>query len=403
MRHGILTARLLAAHPLRTILSLAGLVVGVATVMVMAAVGRGAEQRLVRQVRALGTDLVVIRPAPAPRIPGRSLQAPTLTTFRPGDVTAITTGSALARAAAGEVRRALVVRWEGRNTTTSVHGTSAAGLALRNMAAARGRLFDDEEDRQRRRVALVGPGVVRALFGQQDPVGLELRIGSTPFEVIGVLQPRGVDPGGADLDHVVVVPLETAMRRLLNVPHLDAIFVQARATAQLDALEREVIEILTRRHPPRAGSPNPFLVQNQAVLLRTERGTMGAMRRLTAGASSLALVVGGMGIVALSLLSLRERTREIGLRRAVGARQSDIKAQFLWESALVGVLGGGAGVLVGGIVAALSALLSPWDLVISWRAAALGLLGSLGLGLVAGVIPARRAARLDPIAALRRE
>lgn len=401
-RSAALSARLLAAHRLRTLLSVAGLVVGVATVMVMAAVGQGAERRLLEQVRAMGTDLVVIRPAQAPRVAGRAQQSATLTTFRPADVDAIRDESGLAREAAGEVRRTQVVRWEGRNTTTTVSGTTVEGLTLRNMSAATGRVFDDDEDRQRRLVAVVGRSVVRTLFGEVDPVGLELRIGNTPFEVIGVLAPRGTDPGGADLDHVVVIPLETAMRRVLNVPYLDAIYIQARSSDQLDPLEREVLDIMTRRHRPRAGAPSPFVVLNQAVLLRTERGTAQAMEGLILGVSSLALVVGGIGIVALSLLSLRERTREIGLRRAVGARRTDIRLQFLVESGMLGILGGGLGVLAGVAVGGLAALLGPWDLVLSWRAAGLGLLGSVALGLTVGVIPAMRAARLDPITALRR-
>lgn len=401
-RSAAISARLLSAHRLRTLLSVSGLVVGVATVTVMAAVARGAEVRLLRQVRAMGTDLVVIRPAPAPRVPGRAQQSLTLTTFRPADVAAIQSTSALARAAAGEVRRTQVVRWEGRNTTTTVSGTTVEGLALRNMSAATGRPFDDDEDRQRRLVALVGPSLARTLFGTTDPVGRALRVGNTPVEVIGVLRPRGTDPGGADLDHVVVVPLETAMRRLWNVPYLDAIYVQARGSAQLEALETEVLGILGERHRPRSGSAHPFVVQNQAVLLRTEQGTARAMRGLIAGVSSLAVLVGGLGIVALSLLSLRERAREIGLRRAVGARRRDIQAQFLVESAMLGVLGGGLGIAVGITVAGVLALLGPWQLVLSWRAAALGLAVSVMLGLLVGVLPAARAARLDPIAGLRR-
>jgi len=400
-RHAALSVRLLAAHRLRTLLSVSGLVIGVATVMVMVAVGQGAERRLLAQVRALGTDLVVVRPAPAPRVAGRAGPARTLTTLRPADVEAIREESALARAAAGEVHRSLVVRWEGRNTTTAVTGTTAGGLQLRNLAVARGRLFDDDEDRQRRRVAVLGPGVVRALFGSADPVGLELRVGAIPFEVIGVLRPRGVDPGGADLDHVVMIPLETAMRRVVNVPWLDALVVQARGAAHLDALEREVLEILARRHPARAGAPSPFLVQNQAVILRTERGTARAMRGLVAGVSVLSLLVGGIGIVALTLLSVRERAREIGLRRAVGARRTDIQFQFLLESTLLGALGGALGVVTGVAVAGLAAWIGPWDLALSAPATAAGLGGALLLGLVVGLIPAARAARLDPAASLR--
>lgn len=397
-----LSLRLLASNRRRTLLGVGGLALGVATVMMMTAAGLGAERRLLRQVRAMGTDLLVIRPAPAPPVPGRPRQSTTLTTFRPADVDAIQEESRLARAAAGEVRRQLAVRWEGRTTTTTVSGSGVEGLALRNLVAARGRAFDGEEDRQRRRVALVGRSVVRALFGAIDPIGAEIRIEGVPFEVIGVLRARGVDAGGADLDQVVVIPLETALRRVVNVPWLDAIYVQASAPERLDGLEREVRALLAARHPVRTGSGDPWLVQNQAVLLRTERGTAQAMRRLVAGVTALALVIGGAGIVALSLLTMRERASEVGLRRALGARGMDIQTQFVVESAVLGLLGGVIGVAAGSTLAGLGALVGPWDLVLAWRPAALALVGSLALGLTVGTIPAARAARLDPVEALRR-
>ena len=238
--------------------------------------------------------------------------------LRPVDAEAIERESALAVASAPVVNQAMVVRWEGVNTTTTVTGTTVEGLRMRNISAARGRVFEDDDDRQRRRVALVGPTVVRSLFGGADPVGRVVRIGSVPFEVIGMTRARGVDPNGADLDDVVVVPLETAMRRLLNIPYVHALFVQAPSSADLDGLEREVREILQGRYPGRSGMLDLFVVQNQTTLLRTERGAARAMNQLIVGVSLLSLLAGGVGIVAVMLIAVRERTREIGLRRALG-------------------------------------------------------------------------------------
>lgn len=396
-----LSVRILAAHRLRTGLSVSGLLVGVAAVMVMAAVGEGAERGVLARVRAMGTDLLVVTPAPAPRLAGRTRQLATVTTLRAADAAAIAEEVARAQAAAPAVIRPVVAHFEGRNVPTTLLGTTPAGLGIRNLRPATGRLFDQVEDQERRRVALLGPTIAEALFGTDDPVGREIRLGAVPVDVIGVLERRGTDVAGSDLDHVVVVPLQTAMRRVLNVPYVHALYVQARSSADLPALEAEVRGVLDRRHPRRAGTPEPFLVQNQAVLLRTERGAARALNRLIVTTGFLALLVGGIGILATMLLSVRERVREIGLRRAVGARGRDIRLQFLLESGLLAAAGGASGVVVGLVVAALAAVVGPWDLVLSWRAGLLGLASSTALGLTVGVIPAARASRLQPIDALR--
>jgi putative ABC transport system permease protein len=408
-RHGrlarglLLSLQLLLAHRLRTVLSVSGLLAGVAAVIVMVAIGQGAERRVLQRVQAMGTNLLVVSAAPAQRVAARPRQVAVHTMLRPADAEAIERESALAVASAPVVNQAMVVRWEGVNTTTTVTGTTVEGLRMRNISAARGRVFEDDDDRQRRRVALVGPTVVRSLFGGADPVGRVVRIGSVPFEVIGTTRARGVDPTGADLDDVVVVPLETAMRRLLNIPYVHALFVQAPSSADLDGLEREVREILQGRYPGRSGMLDLFVVQNQTTLLRTERGAARAMNQLIVGISFLSLLAGGIGIVAVMLIAVRERTREIGLRRALGAKRRDIRLQFMLESTMLAAGGGLAGVAVGLAAAAGAAALGPWDLVVSWPAAGLGVVCSTILGLIVGVIPAARAARLEPIAALRAE
>ncbi|HLG58767.1 MAG TPA: ABC transporter permease [Vicinamibacterales bacterium] len=408
-RHGrlarglLLSLQLLLAHRLRTALGVSGLLAGVAAVIVMVAIGQGAERRVLQRVQAMGTNLLVVSAAPAQRVAARPRQVAVHTMLRPGDAEAIERESALAVAAAPAVNGAMVVRWEGVNTTTTVTGTTVEGLRMRNISAVRGRVFEDDDDRQRRRVALVGPTVVRSLFDGADPVGRVVRIGNVPFEVIGMTRARGVDPNGADLDDVVVVPLETAMRRLLNIPYVHALFVQAPSSGDLDGLERDVREILQGRYPGRSGMLDLFVVQSQTTLLRTERGAARAMNQLIVGVSLLSLLAGGVGIVAVMLIAVRERTREIGLRRALGAKRRDIRLQFMLESTMLAAGGGLAGVAVGLAAAAGAAAASPWDLVVSWPVAGLGVVCSTILGLIVGVIPAARAARLEPIAALRAE
>ena len=367
----------------------------------MVALGRGAERLVVERVRALGTDLLIVAAAPSPRVAGRLRQVATSTLLRPADAEAIMDEVPRALAVAPAVHRTLVVRADGRNTSVLVTGTTPDGLRIRRIVPARGRVHDELEEIERRRVAVLGPVLAATLFGADDPIGRAMRIGNVPFEIIGVARPRGVDPGGADLDNAIAIPLETALRRVLNVPYVDALYVQARATSELDALEREVRAMLRERHRVREGAPDPFIVRNQAVILRTERAAARALDRLTVGVAALGVVVGGIGILAVMLISVRERTREIGLRRALGARRGDIRAQFVAEAALLAMAGGAGGVAAGVLATLLGAAVSSWTPLIPWTTAAVSVIASALLGIAAGAIPAARAARLEPVTALR--
>jgi putative ABC transport system permease protein len=379
----------------------AGLLIGGAAVIVMVAVAKGTEQRVLARVQAMGTNVLVVAAAPARPVLGRPRQAATHTMLREADASIIRRDAALAIATAPAIVRSFVVRAESLNTSTLLLGTTAEGLRIRSVRAGAGRLFTSDDDAEQRRVVLLGPTVARNLFGDTDPVGRTVRIASAPFDVIGVTRPQGVDPAGVDQDNRVFVPLRTAMRRLLNIPYVDAIYVQALRSGDLAQLEREVGTLLRGRLGDRSGTSDAFVVQNPAMLLRSEREAAQVMNQLIAVAAALSLGLGGIGIVAVLLISIRERTSEIGLRRAVGARRHDIRREFLIESVLLAALGGMGGVAVGTLVAFAAALVGPWDLVLSWPAALLGLACSVTLGVVAGVVPAIRAASLDPIVALR--
>lgn len=397
----LLSLRLLAEHRLRTLLSVSGLLVGAAVVTVMVAVGRGARERVLDQIRALGTDLLLVNAAPAPRVAGRDRQADVVTLLRPADARAILDGTPRARRAAAQVARSFTVHADGRAVPTVLSGTTPEGLAMRGIEAGQGRLFDDLEDRQRARVAVLGPTAARNLFGGTRAVGRGIRVGREPYEVIGVARARGLDPGGGDLDDVVLVPLETAMRRALNIPYVHTLLVQARTTGDLPRLEAEVRDILAERHRVRAGMPELWRVLNQATLLRTERAAAHSLSGLVVGVAGLAFVVGAIGILSVMLMSVRERMREIGLRRAVGARGRDILLQFVLEAAIVAGAGGAVGLLAGMAAAAVVAAIGPWDLRISWTAAAFTFAAAGLVGLIGGLVPARRAAAITPIEALR--
>jgi putative ABC transport system permease protein len=397
-----LSAKLLAVHKLRTALSVSGLVVGVAAVMVMVAFARGAEADVLERFRAMGSDLVIVSAAPAPRIAGRPRESASVTLLRPDDARALERGSRHSLGAAPSVSRSVLARWQDRPVPTTLNGITPAGLRLRNVTVAGGRAFDDVDEAARSRVALLGPTAARALFGGRDPVGEEIRVGGTVLEVIGVTHPRGTDLGGADLDDVVLVPLATALRRLLNQPYVTTIFVRVASGADLAGLEAEVRRALDALHPAPTGAVELFRVQNQAQLLRSERDAARSLSTLVVGVAALGLLVGAIGIFAVMTISVRERVREVGLRRALGARRGDIRLQFLMEAGLLAAVGSGAGGLAGGASAWAGALLGPWELRVSWDVALLAFATSTAVGLVSGLLPAWKAARMEPADALTR-
>jgi len=397
----LLSVQILAAHRLRTLLSVSGLLIGVAAVIVMVAIGKGADRRLLEHLQAMGTDLIIVSAAPATRVAGRPRQVPVRTDLRVSDAQAIVEKSAFAIASAPVINHSVVLRRGGVNRTTALIGTTADGLRIRNIRAQSGRLFDNVDDVERRSVAVLGPVAARSLFPDADPVGQELRLGSLRLDVIGVAEPRGRDALGNELDDFIVVPLQTAMHRVLNISYLHQLYVQARSSAQLEALERDVREILRVRHAARSGIPEFFVIQNQAMLLQSEREATAALNRLIPAVAGIAVLLGAVGILTVMLMSVRQRTREIGLRRALGASKKDIRIQFIVESAMLGGTGGAAGVFVGVAGSWAAAFFGGWDLVISWNAALLGFGCSMILGVAVGSIPAARAARLEPIEALR--
>jgi putative ABC transport system permease protein len=351
----------------------------------------------------MGTDLIIVNAAPARLMIGRQRTVATVTTLTPEDARAIADECSFVVATAPAVNKSLVVRWEGNNTTTTVTGMAADGFRIRNIAFGSGRGFDADEDCSRRRVAVLGPTVLKNVFGSADPIGQQIRIGRVPFEVIGVTRARGIDANGADQDDMVLVPLETALRRLLNIPYIHSIYIQARDSQRLLGVERDVRELLRERQRLAESRPDTFTIQNQTTLLKTERETAHSMTLLIGSVAGIALLVGGVGILAVMLIAVRERTREIGLRRAVGARRRDVQIQFLLEAALLAGTGGILGILAGLAATRASAALGTWDTVFSWPSAALGFAFSVTVGVVFGLYPALRAARLEPIAALRSE
>jgi putative ABC transport system permease protein len=401
-RNVILSVEILAAHKLRTLLSIIGIVVGVGAVILMVSAGRGAEKQILDRIQGMGTNLVVVNAGRTSIIAGRQRQMDTVRTLLVSDAQAIAKECPSVALATPAVSKKLTLRWEDQDAVTNIVGMTADGLKVRNFSVAAGRGFDPEECRAAKRLAIVGPTAAANLFGSTDPVGQQIRINKVPFEVIGISAPKGMDVNGLDQDDLIIVPLETAMRRLLNLDYVHTVYAQARSSAAIDSAERETAELLRQRHRL-GGKPDDFTIQNQATLLATERETTSSMTMLIGSVAGISLLVGGVGILAVMLMSVRERTQEIGLRRAIGALRRDIRNQFLFESGLLAGTGGLIGV-VGGVGTALTVSeLGYWPTVVSWPSAAIAMAFSVTVGLFFGIYPAVRAAKLEPIQALRAE
>jgi putative ABC transport system permease protein len=397
-----LSLEILAAHKLRTLLSVTGIVVGVAAVVVMVAAGRGAEHSILGRIRSLGVDLISVNAGQTRIVAGRQRQMSSVKTLVPADVAAILEHCPAVRQAAAVQSRKSTVRWEERTASTTVVGMAPAGFAIRNLGVTRGRLHDDRDERALMRSAVLGATAAANLFPGADPLGRQIRIGRVPFEVVGLLAPKGLDPNGADQDDIIVIPLRTAMRRVLNVTHLQTIYVQARGSGALARAEQEIRAVLRDRH--RLGAKaDDFTIQNQATLLATEQGTARSLTLLIGSVAGIALLVGGVGLLAVMLISVRERTTEIGLRRALGATAWSIRLQFLIEAALLAGAGGALGV-AGGVAGSWSlSVFTAWPALVSWPAALSALVFSAAIGVFFGLYPASRAAALEPIQALRAE
>ena len=394
----------LRANKLRSFLTMLGIVIGVAAVIAMIALGRGAEQSVRERIASLGTTLVTISPSQARGRGGvaSSLDRAVLTM---DDAEALESESQLAVAIQPEMSRMLQVQYGSKNTNTQIVGVTSNYPQVRNFQFQAGQMFTSGDDAGRRRVAVIGPQVATDL-GLTSPealLGETVRIGSIQFQVVGVLASKGQGGGFFNPDDQVLIPLQTARFRVIGSERLRSINVLASSEDEIANTMAEAQRILRREHRLRSGQPDDFQIRSQADFLTTLGETTQVFSLLLAGIAAVSLLVGGIGIMNIMLVSVTERTREIGIRKALGATKLNILLQFMIEAVVLCLLGGIVGILLGTGMATGLRMGFGWNTSVAPSSIFLAFFFAAAVGMIFGVWPARRAAGLDPIVALRYE
>jgi putative ABC transport system permease protein len=399
--------RALAVNKLRSALTMLGIVIGVGAVIVMIAVGAGAQARVEEQIRALGSNLLLVMPG-STTAGGVRMGFGSGSTLTEDDVVAINREIPEALAAPA-LRGAAQAIWGNANWSTQVFGVTPEYLDVRQWPLVAGRSFEPGEMAGAAKVCLIGATVAKQLFGASDPLDQSIRIKRVPFTVIGVLDVKGQSLMGTDQDDLILMPIKTARSRVLGTASaarnrtVGTIWIKAADGVGTKPVEAQVRELLRQRHRIQAGADDDFSLRNLAEVMAAQEASSRVLALLLAAVASVSLLVGGIGIMNIMLVSVTERTREIGLRMAVGARTRDILGQFLVEAVTLSLIGGLIGVALGIGGALAIAELAGWRILISPAAVALAVAFAFVIGVFFGFYPARKAARLNPVEALRFE
>ncbi len=397
----------ISANALRSILTMLGIIIGVAAVIAMVAIGSGAKARVNDQIRSLGANLAIIS-AGNVQVGGVRLGAGASSSLTDEDARAIKREIDGVGAAAPFIRTQAQAIFQGTNWSTGIQAVDNDFFVAREWDVPVGRMFDPDELRRGEIVAILGQTVARTLFGSDDPLDQIIRVRNTPFKIIGVAAPKGQSAFGQDQDDVIFVPLETGRRRIMGRNYakdrsVASVFVKFDQEATMANGIEEIRALLRQRHRLTEDAEDDFSVRNLTEIANTATASANTLSFLLAAVAAVSLLVGGIGIMNIMLVSVTERTREIGLRLAVGARPRDVLAQFLIEATTLATIGGAVGVALGLGIAVAIARTAGWPVLVSPESVLIAVGVSGLVGVFFGFYPARRAARLDPIEALRRE
>ncbi len=398
----IMAVRDLRRHILRTVLTALGIIIGVGAVITMVGLGQGASAEVEEQVQRLGENVVLVFPG-ARSLGGVSIGGGSANTLTVEDAQALRDEIPEVVAASPEVRSQTQAVYGNRNWATRVYGQSADYLQIRQWPVESGEMFTEEDVANTALVAVVGQTIVEELFEGSDPVGETIRVRGVPLTVIGVLETKGMSLMGSVQDDIVIIPYTTAFQRISGRSHAMVINVQVFDRSAMEIAQAKITDLLRERHGLAPDQDNDFTVQTQAEVTQAATETSRVMTFLLASIAGISLFVGGIGIMNVMLVSVSERTREIGLRLSVGARGRDVLSQFLVESVILCLLGGIGGILLGLFATEAIATYAGWPALFSSEAMIAAVSVSAGVGLFFGFYPAWKASRLDPIAALRTE
>jgi len=390
---------------MRSALTMLGIIIGVAAVIAMLAIGTGASQKISEQIESIGSNLLMILPG-ATTAGGVRMGAGTQITLTSGDAEAIQKESSAVSDVAPILNGIAQVVYGNQNWSTGVIGTTPEMLDVRDWALSAGRQFTAQDVKSAAKVALLGQTVVDNLFGGINPVGQIIRINKVPFTVIGVLEIKGQTPMGQDQDDTIYVPVTTAQKKLFGTAFpgmVRRIMVKAKSTDDLDVAEKQITELLRQRHRIGLRQENDFTVRNLTQMMQAAEQSARAMTLLLGAIASVSLLVGGIGIMNIMLVSVTERTREIGIRMAVGAKTWDIRLQFIIEALTLSLIGGIAGIIIGTSGSKVISMIAGWDTIVSPLSIFLAFGFSGIVGIFFGFYPAYKASLLNPIDALRHE
>ena len=394
--------RALSRNKLRSFLTMLGIIIGVGAVIAMVAIGEGAKATIRSQIASLGTNVLIILPGTITQ-GGVRWGAGGVSTLTEGDAKAIMNEIPAVAFASPVLRRNEQVVAGNLNWGTLVHGIAPEYQQIRDWPVVQGRFIHDGDIESAAKMAVIGQTVANNLFGNQEPLDAVIRIRNIPFRVVGVLAPKGQSSQGADQDDTVMIPYTTMQKRLMRITHVQTIMVSAVSADRVQQAEEQITALLRQRHRIGPDREDDFTIRNLSDIAQAASTSARVMAILLGSVASISLLVGGIGIMNIMLVSVTERTREIGIRMAVGARSRDIMLQFLVEAVVMAATGGGIGILLGIGSSEILQLWARWPTLVSPGIVAIAFLFSGAVGIFFGFYPARKAASLDPIEALRYE